>query len=606
MKKINSKKYLLMGVMLIAGILIGYLISKPSENPSNVPPDNQTIEDSTHQHSESSTEKTWTCSMHPQIRQSEPGSCPICGMDLIPVASGRSAGNSDPMVHEMTPEAVAMAEIHTSRVTGVSTEGEILLTGKVQEDEQSRATVAANFPGRIEKLFVNFTGQRIQKGDRIATIYSPELLTAQSELLEGLKSKENYPGLYEAAREKLRLWKLTDKQIEEIESDGKIKDQFDIFSDKSGVVTQRNISVGDYVGTGSALFNVVDLDRVWIMLDAYETDLPFVKVGGEVSFTVAGVPGKTFKAKVNYIDPIINADSRTASIRAETTNPNGELKPGMFVNAQVRSSLSPAQSSVAIPRTALLWTGKRSVVYIKVPGAEFPSYEMREITLGPRMGETYMVKAGLEPGEEIVTNGVFAIDAAAQLSGNYSMMMRPESKTLEVTQHFNEQITDLADAYFEVKNSLVEDDAEAAMAALDMMSLSLGKVELKKLKGQAQSAVNKDWIELKEQLLASVKRMRNADSLETLRENFAILSENILEVTESFGLDKDIVYKDFCPMAFDNRGAFWLSETEDIRNPYFGKAMPTCGEVKETYRKGEREFRNERTIQNQSEAGHNH
>lgn len=599
MKRNLKNSYLLAGICLIGGILIGYLIN-PSVHQQIEPSAHQLIRTPDHQHI--STSEIWTCSMHPQIRQSEPGQCPICGMDLIPVSTGRSAADADPMVHEMTPEAVAMANIHTSRVTGISTEGEVFLTGKVEADKQRLTSVTAKFPGRIERLFVNFAGQSIQEGERIATIYSPELLTAQKELLEGLSSKESFPELYEAAREKLRLWKLSEKQIDGIESSGELKDQFDLLADKGGVVTRLNITVGDYVSTGSVLFTVVDLSSVWIMMEAYETDLPFVKIGDEVSFTVAGVPGKTFNSKVNYIDPVINADTRTASVRAEIANPDGDLKPEMFVNARIHTSLTQTQSSLAIPRTALLWSGKRSVVYIKVPNTEFPAYEMREITIGPRMGDMYLVEAGLEAGEEIVTNGVFAIDAAAQLSGNYSMMMRPESKTMEVPQDFREQITVLAEAYFEVKNALVDDDAGAAKAALDKVGLSLDKVEMQKLKGQAHD----HWMALKEQLSGTVKMMRNADSLETLREHFTMLSENMLEVTESFGLEKEKVYKDFCPMAFDNKGAFWLSETEDIRNPYFGDAMLTCGEVKETYLKGQRVFEKEGPVQNSSAGGHNH
>src|SRR5690606_18385427 len=157
------------------------------------------------------------------------------------------------------------------------------LTGKVNADQQKVASVTAKFPGRVERLFVHFTGRLIEEGERRAIVYSLALLTAQKEQLEGISSKETYPELYEPAREKLRLWKLTEKQIDEIERAGKVREQFDVFADKGGVVTQRNIAVGDYVGTGSVLFNVVELSSVWIMMDAYETDLPFVKIGDGVS-----------------------------------------------------------------------------------------------------------------------------------------------------------------------------------------------------------------------------------------------------------------------------------------------------------------------------------
>lgn len=368
------------------------------------------------------------------------------------------------------------------------------------------------------------------------------------------------------------------------------------------MVIQRNLTVGDYVSTGSVLFNVVDLSRVWVMMDAYETDLSFIKMGDEVSFTVAGIPGKPFNARVTYIDPVINPETRAVSVRAETVNQNGELKPEMFVNAQIRTTMGSDKQSLAIPRTALLWSGKRSIVYVKAPNAEFPSYEMREITIGPRMGEMYLVEGGLDAGEEIVTNGVFAIDAAAQLSGNYSMLMRPESKTMEVPQAFREQITTVADAYFEVKNSLVDSNPEAAQKAAESLRSSLSKVDMRALKGQAHD----HWMALKEQLSTDIGMIGKANDLETLREHFSMLSENILELTESFGLEKDKVYRDFCPMAFDNKGAYWLSETEDIRNPYFGETMLDCGEVKEIYRKGQRVFEKGERQQRQSSGAHNH
>lgn len=589
----NRKAFLTVLIALVLGGLIGWLI-KPSTHQINGPAD--------HDHSESSAEEVWTCSMHPQIRQSEPGQCPLCGMDLIPASSNRSSASSSPFIHEMTPEAVAMANIHTSRVTGTSPEGELFLTGKVQADERQLASVTAKFPGRMEELFINFTGQVVQRGQRLATIYSPELVTAQKELLEAASSKESFPELYSSAREKLRLWKLSEAQINQIETTGKVREQFDVLADKGGVVTQRNVSVGDYVNTGTVLFNVVDLNRLWVMLDAYESDLSLIKVGDEVSYTVKAIPGKEFKATVNFIDPVINPITRTASVRAETRNPNMELKPEMFVTAQVRSGLNAADQSLAIPRTALLWSGKRSIVYVKLQDTEFPAYEMREITIGPLMGEMYVVEAGLEAGEEIVTNGVFSVDAAAQLSGNYSMMMRPETKTMEVPQVFRDQFTPVADAYFNVKNGLVEDDKDKAVNAIVQLGTALANVEMRNLEGQAHD----HWMALKKQLESAAAMMENAESLESLRTHFEMLSEAMIEATESFGLEKERVYKHFCPMAFDNKGAFWLSEIEEIRNPYFGEAMLNCGEVHETYLKGQKVFEKGEPAQNTSAGGHNH
>jgi Cu(I)/Ag(I) efflux system membrane fusion protein len=570
----TRKLYLFGGLLLILGIAIGWLIS-PSA-PQNT--------DAEHNHEvEALADQLWTCSMHPQIKLNEQGDCPICGMDLIPVTTSRSSGSSNPMVHEMTAEAIAMANVQTSIVGGMNSDGEISLTGKIQADERQNASVTAKFPGRIEKLFVSFTGEKVKVGQRLATVYSPELVTAQKELLEAAKTRQVFPELYQAAREKLRLWKLSETQISTIENSGIPQTEFEILAGHSGVVTQRNIAVGDYVNTGTVLFNIVDLDKIWVMLDAYESDLPMVAVGNPISFTAAGIPGQTYQTKITYIDPILNPATRAASLRAELNNPGGKLLPEMFVSAKVKTNSKSQNAGIAIPRTALLWSGKRSIVYVKVPNSEYPAYEMREITIGSKIGDMYAVEAGLEIGEEIVTNGAFAIDAASQLAGGYSMMNRPETKTMEVSSAFQSQLTQLTEEYFKVKNSLVNDDAPATQKAAAAIQTSLSKVDMNLVKGPAHEL----WMSIRSEVEKAAGMMSKETDIEKQRTHFAPLSQAFLDLTETFGLTKDKVYKEFCPMAFDNKGAFWLSESEQIRNPYYGKAMLTCGEVKATYLKGQ-------------------
>lgn len=572
MKHLLENKLTLILVTLVIGGLIGWIL-KPSAAESHEGHEHET---------ESGAASLWTCSMHPQIKLGEPGDCPICGMDLIPVAQS-SSGSDNPMVFEMTPEAVALAQIHTTKISGTNASGELFLTGKIQADERENAAITAKFPGRIEKLYVTFTGEQVKAGQRLASIYSPELLTAQRELLEAAKSKGNFPQLYSAAKEKLKLWKLTETQIAEIEQSGTVRELFDILSDQSGVVTQRNIAVGDYVSTGSALFNVVNLNKLWVLLDAYESDLPLLSSGNEFSFTVAGIPEEAFQARISFIDPMLNSNTRAASARAEITNAGGKLKPEMFVTAKIQTAKKPSSAGVTIPRTALLWSGKRSVVYVKVPNSETPGFEMREVTLGNRMGENYLIESGLQVGEEIVTNGVFAIDAASQLSGQFSMMKRPETKSIEVSEEFRNQITAVADAYFEVKNGLVKDNLPDAQKSLALMDQSLSKVNMSLVKDQAHDK----WMEMMKGIKDSRSKMGSAKEIEEARKHFSMLSFHILEMTETFGINKEVVYKDYCPMAFGDQGAYWLSEQKDITNPYFGASMLSCGEVKQTYLKGQ-------------------
>lgn len=562
----QQKSIVIIIICLFFGVVIGWMIRGGGEDHPN----------GEHNHvGENGIE--YTCSMHPQIRQNEPGQCPICGMALTPV-NNKKGGENGPYVLEMTPEAVALSNVQTAEIkTGLGT-GKLVLTGKIQPDEQRTKSLTANFAGRVDHLYLNFTGQEVKKGEKLATLYSPELVNAQKELLETAKIKDRQPALYQATKEKLRLWKISEEQIAAIESSGNVQTQFDIYSDISGVVMARNVSVGDFVNRGTPLFELVDLSNVWVMLDAYESDLGAVKKGDELSFQVSAYPGKDFKAKVTYIDPVLNPDTRTVGIRAEAVNSNGELKPEMFVSAAISVSQA-GQSGLMIPKTALLWTGPRSVVYVQKGNKEAPAFEMREVETGARVGEDYLVISGLEEGERVVSNGVFAIDAAAQLSGNYSMMTRPDVKTLEVPEEFKTQLTTLIKSYLLIKDALVETDVKATQDAVNPAKFSLSQVDMKLLDGNAHDS----WMELLKPIKNSLDKISQINDVEEQRKHFETLSDNLIEAVEIFGISGDSFYKHYCPMAFRDEGAVWLSLDKEIRNPYFGDKMLTCGEIQKTY-----------------------
>ncbi len=595
MRTLLNNKWIAGGLVLVIGLLLGLLIAPRQDGPSD-------ISDAHHDHDHdhvADENGVWTCSMHPQIRQDEPGDCPICGMDLIP-AETSTGGDHGPMVYEMTPEAVALANVHTSVVNRASAEKEVRLTGKIRFNEQKLSSATSNFPGRVEQLHINFTGQQVNRGDVLATIYSPELLTAQQELLQAVRMKESFPALYRSAREKLRLWRLTDSQIDEIESSGQVRAQFDVLAGITGVVTGRNVTEGDYVGTGTVMFEIGDLSSVWVMLDAYESDLAWINPGSRISFTVPALPGQEFNAQVTFIDPVIDPRQRTAAVRAEAPNPGGRLKPEMFVNGIIRSNIRPGSNSIVIPRSALLWTGRRSLVYVKLPGTEFPAFEMRELVLGPRLGDMYIVENGLDAGEEIVTNGVFAVDASAQLSGNFSMMTRPPVKTMEVPPAFRAQLTGLAAEYFRVKHALVESDPSKASAATGNFLNALSAADMSLLDDEPHHR----WMALLSDLREMAGEIGKTEDLEEQRGHFEHLSMSMIDVVEYFGLQVR-VYKMHCPMAFDDKGAYWLSDSDEILNPYFGDAMLACGVIEQTYREGARVF-NTTEAPDEPMAGHDH
>jgi Cu(I)/Ag(I) efflux system membrane fusion protein len=270
-------------------------------------------------------------------------------------------------------------------------------------------------------LYINFIGETVIKGQKLADIYSPELITAQQELLETGKTKLLQPELYEASKEKLRLWKLTDDQIAKIESSGIVQNNFEVLSNTSGTVTARRVNTGDHVSQGTVLLDIADLSRVWIMFDAYESDLQFLHIGEKLTFTLQALPGIDYSGDIIFIDPVIDPVTRVAKVRVETGNQSGKLKPEMFATGIVSTTLNEYRDNMVIPKTSVLWTGKRSVVYVKQPGDE-PVFKLREIGLGPMLGESYVITDGLNEGEEIVTSGTFSVDAAAQLEGKPSMM----------------------------------------------------------------------------------------------------------------------------------------------------------------------------------------
>jgi len=269
MKYLNKSTIIIAISTLVIGIVLGWLLfgGKPSNEHK-------------HELVQEGQQLVWTCSMHPSVRQNEPGKCPICGMDLIPLET--EYGEENPLEIKMSAAAIKLANIQTSIVGTKNPVKELRLNGKVQTDEKYMFTQTSHIAGRIEELMVSITGEYVKNGQVIAHVYSPELVTAQQELFEAFKIKDSQPELYQASREKLSNWKLTAQQIDGIIKNGKPLEKFPISADVSGVVTRKSVNLGDYVKQGSALFEIADLSRLWILFDVYESEIPWVKVGNEI------------------------------------------------------------------------------------------------------------------------------------------------------------------------------------------------------------------------------------------------------------------------------------------------------------------------------------
>ncbi|MBK5279258.1 MAG: efflux RND transporter periplasmic adaptor subunit, partial [Bacteroidia bacterium] len=533
----NYRKYLIPLGMLIVGLLIGWVVFSSTEEPIITSENNHIV----------TSDEVWTCSMHPQIRQSEPGSCPICGMALIPIGNDNAGG--DPLDLRMSETAMQLANIQTTIVGSGNSIKEIRLNGKVQADERKKSSQAAHIPGRIEQLLVNFTGEYVQKGQTIAQIYSPDLVTAQQELFETNKIKSTQPELYLAAREKLKNWRLTDKQIDAMITSGKSQERFPLLADVSGIVTERRVSVGDYVMRGAPLYDVVDLSSVWVLFDVYESDIQWVKKNSEIEFTVQSLPGETFKKRISFIDPIIDPATRVATARVEMVNPGMRLKPEMFASAIVKSDQRKG-TEIIVPKTAVMWTGTRSVIYLKSTDETGVSFRMKEVTLGPSLGDSYVIKEGLIVGQEIVTNGTFTVDAAAQLAGKPSMMspgggavmtghnhgaMEPSVSTnagakTTIDQQAKAALKPLYDSYFELKNALTTDDFTKSQKAAIAIKNSLSKINMTLFKGETHN----EWMKHSGNLEKELQHVEHISSIEDLRKTFQSLSITLISLTKSF------------------------------------------------------------------------
>lgn len=531
--------------------------------------------------------------MHPQIMQPEPGNCPICGMELIPTES--SSGGLSPAQFRLTENAIALANIRTMQVGDAeASAGSLTLSGKIMENEEANLIQASYFGGRIDQLNVSTTGVRIIKGQLLATIYSPELVAAQQELLTAAKLKTTQPALYTAVRNKLKLWKLSDIQIDAIEESTRVKENFPVYATVSGTVTEKLVQEGDYVKQGQALFRIANLKTVWAVFDAYEHQLGFLKEKQVLQITARAFPNREFNGKISLIDPIMDTKRRTVEVRTELNNELGLLKPGMFITARIEGDRDIGESAVMVPASSVMWTGERSVVYVKANQAE-PVFEMREVLLGSSTGDMEQVLEGLQPGEQIVVNGTFTVDAAAQLLGKKSMMNPEGGKTTtgheghtdmqkgsaEIPTSEKEGLAEAIRAlqntlplYLVLKDALVADDGSAAASAALAFSKELKTLEVSSL-GREKHLILQKAAEL-------AGDMAETTELDTQRDLFVKVNSAFIPLVKSAGIAGQTIYIQHCPMADNNQGAYWLSLEKGIRNPYYGESMLTCGSIKDS------------------------
>ncbi|MHC4824780.1 MAG: efflux RND transporter periplasmic adaptor subunit [Planctomycetota bacterium] len=599
--------------------------------------------------------EVWTCSMHPSVQAPTAGDCPICGMDLIPLEQDSSSTADGPRTLRLPEGEKAIAGIQTTPVVRQEVAHTVRLVGKLAVDETALAILSAWVGGRLDRLYVDYTGLKVRAGDHMAEIYSPQLFHAQEELIVAVESAKRFAAQSDeslvkishstvvAARKKLALYGLTEEQMQEIVDKGEPSEQITLNAPMGGTVIHRNAVEGSYVKEGDALYTIADLDSLWLELDAYESDMPWIRYGQEVLFEVDAWPGETFRGSISFIDPVLNPLTRTVHLRVDVDNSEGKFRPEMFARARVQTMIvgtgqpapvdltgkwmcpmhpevladGPEECSICgmdletteslgytqpeatagapllIPASAPLLTGDRAVVFVQVPDTELHGadiFEARDIILGPRAGDFFVVREGLEEDELVVSRGGFVIDSELQLRGKPSMMAPqggggggheghggrqgmgnlPEMEQEPATAEFRAAIGQLLIGVAELGEALASDDFEASSAAVGHLQARLAGAE-----DQAMPSAT----DLLESIRSAATEVTGSTEIEDLRNAFFGLQGPVITLAGRFGyagLDREMsVFH--CPMAMDD-GADWIDFHGDgVRNPYYGASMLKCG-----------------------------
>lgn len=537
----------------------------------------------------------YTCSMHPNFRSTDPNErCPICGMELIPVTRS-SARDDDLTAIEFSGRSLALLDLQTYKVQRGTATQQLRLLGSLEFDERSLNAISAWTSGRIERLHVNYTGAYVEAGDPLVELYSPELYVAQQELLQAYSQGQREAPAFladsnqttlRAARERLRLLGLSGAQIDQIVESGEASDRILIHAPSAGLVVTRNVSQGDYVNTGDTVLELADQDRLWAVFELFERDLEYIEVGQQLEFYLQS-SNQRVQGVVESLAPRIDAERRTREVRVALHAGEESLTVGTFVRALVDIEVD---NVLAIPASAPLLTGSRAVVYVRV-SPDSGEFEARTIEIGRRLGDSYEVLSGLEEGDIVVSRGAFRIDSELQLRGRPSMMA-PQgggavghdhgAMSARETAHADHeepvvaageslQLGNLPDTYFAMWEALHGDDVDRWQAAAEDFY-------------QAADAVNwpHNMHDVHAELSAGAGHAHHVGSLEQARELFQRHSQVMIALARAGYLDVN-AYLMFCPMAFDNQGAYWLQPDRRLLNPYFGASMLRCGDRIESF-----------------------
>ncbi len=381
----------------------------------------------------SSNKEVYTCPMHPQIIQDRPGQCPICGMDLVKKGeidqeeqSAHDLDGADISSVKLSPSQQVLANVQTERVKTMQFQGEKTFNGYVKINETKFSHISTAVSGKIVKMFVSFEGEIVRKGQKVLEIYSPELVSTQKEYLLALDNYnqvktsgnrlaiEQAQSLVTSSRERLLLWEMTYGQIDELERTRSVKTTTIQYSKYSGIITKKYVHVGHWAMAGEDIYDVADLSSVWVIANVYESDMQYIKSGQTAEIYSAAYPDEVMRAKINFINPVFNPESRTLEVRIDVSNKDMKLKPDMYLKVKINTYVT---QSIGVPKNAVIRTGEHNYVYIE---KEKGVYEPKEVQVGYEQDGYYAISSGLSEGDLVVTSGGFLIDSESQIQKGFT------------------------------------------------------------------------------------------------------------------------------------------------------------------------------------------
>lgn len=557
---------------LIVVMCLALFVSACSDNKA----DSSSLNDAL----ENGTVSEYTCSMHPHVRSDDPeGSCPICGMDLIPVSESNDSDSSGEQssTMELSSHALAMMEVQTSPVLMSSPVMRIELQGEVRWDSRHQQVLSAWSAGRLDRLVIDEVGEFVDSGQVIAELYSPELLSAQQEYLDAvqlLESSRLSAGLrasgqstLRAAEQRLVLLGFPQEEITRLRENPTQANSVPIFASASGLIIEPLVAVGEYVERGQPLARLADPSKVWVELDLYPRHQNLVSVGQSVEL-YSRTRTMTTMGTVTLIEPSVDSQSRVVKARVELESMASLLRPGTFVYAQIESQQT---ETLLIPQSAVLYTGERSWVYVQNSERQ-GEFSGKAVTIGKEIGDFYEVKAGLKEGDLVVSRGAFQLDSEMQLQSKDSMMSMTSNTSHHAADPSDQKLSQLnavVTTYFGMWEALIEDDLTAWQASAA---------------GYFQSVENLNLDRKPQALIGELNRgaghAHHVNDLSVAREQFYFHSKALISLVRESNVGV-AAHVAFCPMARSGEGAEWLQPNRELRNPYFGAMMLRCGEMRD-------------------------